>query len=923
VLQAISQSTFDLTSVLQTLVSAAARICRTGPAQIFRRDGEVYRFAVSQNATAAYSEIERQDVVRPGRGTIMGRALEEKRPVQILDAWKDPDYDDKEAARAGNLRTMIGVPLMRDGEPIGVFAAARNHVEPLSEAQVNLVSSFADQAVIAIENARLFDELQKRTGDLAESLQQQTGTAEVLQAISRSTFDRDTVLQMLVRTAAQLCDTGPATIFLREGDVFRWAASQIIDPAYLEHEKKSVITPGRGTLVGRVALARRPVHITDILEDTEYQEKAAVQLQSVRTALGVPMLRDGEPVGVFCLARHRVEPFTESQIKLVSTFADQAVIAIENTRLFNETKEALERQTATADVLEVINSSRGDLTPVFGAITSKAMRLCNATFGGIWLIDGNSVRAVAAVNVPRRFADFLAREPVALNEVFGRQRDRPFLHVVDLAATSAYQRRVPVTVAVVELGKARTLLTVPLFRAGQPIGIINLYREEVRPFTDKQIALVQSFAAQAVIAIENARLFNETREALERQTATSEILRIISQSPSDVTPVFDAIAERARVLCGALLGSTTRFDGERLHLVGYHGVSPEAEAAMRASFPRKPDLSSINGRCFLAKAPVQIADVRNDPHYQLAAAANTAGYRSSVAVPMLQGGDVIGVIAVTRREPGKFPAKWIDLLQTFADQAVIAIQNVDLFNETREALERQTATADILQVIASSPDDVRPVFHAIAERSNRLVSGLSTTVLTIDGDTIHLSAFTRTNPAADAALTESFPRKLSLQAFGESVSRGEVYRLPDTEAEPTLRELARLRGYRSMLFVPLLRDGVPIGMIGQTRAEPGPFADHHVEMLKTFADQAVIAIQNVRLFEEVQRRTRELSKSLDDLRTAQDRLVQTEKLASLGQLTAGIAHEIKKPAQFRQQFLRALGRTDRRDDGCARKPTAR
>ena len=278
------------------------------------------------------------------------------------------------------------------------------------------------------------------------------------------------------------------------------------------------------------------------------------------------------------------------------------------------------------------------------------------------------------------------------------------------------------------------------------------------------------------------------------------------------------------------------------------------------------------------------------------------GVNSALFLPLLREAECIGVLALAGKQANIFGESEIALAESFRDQALIAIENARLFNETREALERQTATADILKVIASSPSDLQPVFEAIAERSNRLVSGLSTTVLSIIDDTIHLSAFTRTNPEADAALTASFPRQLSAMPFGEPIRQGTIYSLPDTETEPALRDLARMRGYRSMLFVPLLRDGSPIGMIGQTRVDPGPFAVNHIQLLKTFADQAVIAISNVRLFQEVRERTRELSQSLDDLITAQDRLVQTEKLASLGQLTAGIAHEIKNPLNFVNNF---------------------
>jgi two-component system NtrC family sensor kinase len=274
-----------------------------------------------------------------------------------------------------------------------------------------------------------------------------------------------------------------------------------------------------------------------------------------------------------------------------------------------------------------------------------------------------------------------------------------------------------------------------------------------------------------------------------------------------------------------------------------------------------------------------------------------------LGVPLLREGNPVGALVLLRRTMRPFTDKQIELVSTFADQAVIAIENVRLFNETEEALERQTATAEILKVIASSPSDVQPVFDAIAERSKRLVDALSTTVFRLVDGMMHLRAFTPTTPEADATLQAMFPAPLSTFSWGESIRSGEIYRVNDTEHEPEgLRDLARLRGWRSCLCVPLLRDGKPIGMIGPTRVEPGPFANHHVQLLQTFADQAVIAISNVELFQQVQERTRELSASLDDLRAAQDRLVQTEKLASLGQLTAGIAHEIKNPLNFVNNF---------------------
>jgi signal transduction histidine kinase len=287
----------------------------------------------------------------------------------------------------------------------------------------------------------------------------------------------------------------------------------------------------------------------------------------------------------------------------------------------------------------------------------------------------------------------------------------------------------------------------------------------------------------------------------------------------------------------------------------------------------------------------------------LVATVELGGARTCLLVPLVKDDALVGVIVLYRQEVRAFSNTQIALLQNFAAQAVIAIENARLLTETREALERQTATADILEVIASSPDNVQPVFQAIADRSNRLIDALSTTVFRLVDGMVHLRAFTPTTPEADAKLQALFPAPLSTFSWGEAIGKGDIYRVIDAEQEPEqLREVARERGWRSALIVPLLRDRKPIGMIGPTRAEPGPFNEHHVQLMQTFADQAVIAIQNVELFEKVQARTRELSQSLDDLRAAQDRLVQTQKLASLGQLTAGIAHEIKNPLNFVNNF---------------------
>ena len=405
---------------------------------------------------------------------------------------------------------------------------------------------------------------------------------------------------------------------------------------------------------------------------------------------------------------------------------------------------------------------------------------------------------------------------------------------------------------------------------------------------------------------ENSRLKAELRAARDRLAASAEILRAIAGAPGDAERSLQQIAEITERLFGASSVSLLIADGERWGRTIRVGAGSEriVTAIPLAHVAITPQF--MPGAVYLENRQVHVSDI-DDPtamaRWPGLAPARTAGSRTMSGTPLRLEGRAIGALIVHRDRPMPFTEDELALLQSFADQAAIATENARLFNETREALERQTATADILKVIASSPSDVQPVFEAIAERSKRLVDALSTTVFRLVDGIMHLKAFTPTSPEADATLKAIFPVPLSSFSWGEAIGQGEIFRVVETEQEiPAIRDLARLRGFRSMLFVPLLRDRTPIGVIAVTRVEPGPFIEHHVKLLQTFADQAVIAIENVRLFDEVQARTRELSQSLDELRTAQDRLVQTEKLASLGQLTAGIAHEIKNPLNFVNNF---------------------
>jgi two-component system NtrC family sensor kinase len=374
------------------------------------------------------------------------------------------------------------------------------------------------------------------------------------------------------------------------------AACFAVSPEYEAFIRQQSFTPGRGTITGRVVLERRPVQVADFAADPELAVPKAATIGNIRTMLGVPLMQQGEPIGAIGVARQRVEPFSEQQIELVSTFADQAVIAIENARLITETREALEQQTATAEVLGVINSSPGDLAPVFDAMLEKALSLCSAAIGELHTYDGEHFTAAAIRGETPAYVEARATNPAAGRPGTASRRvletKRP-VHILDMQIEA--QNRPAESRALIELSRIRTSLTVPLLRDEALLGFIRVYRREVRPFTDQQIALLENFAAQAVIAMENARLITETREALEQQTATAEVLQVINSSPGDLAPVFDAMLEKAHSLCGAAHGVLVLRDGENFRAVGARGL-PDGFAERLKSGSRAP-ATRLPNRC--------------------------------------------------------------------------------------------------------------------------------------------------------------------------------------------------------------------------------------------------------------------------------------------------------------------------------------
>src|SRR5438128_1386466 len=633
--------------------------------------------------------------------------------------------------------------------------------------------------------------------ELKEARQQQAATTDVLKVISRSTFDLQTVLDTLVESAVRLCDADHAWLFQREGEFFRWVASYghatDVHQRIRDYFRTLPVPVDRGSVTGRTALEAKVVQVPDVLADPEYTWSEAQKLGGYRAALGVPLLREGHVVGVIFVAKTVPQPFTAKQIELVTTFADQAVIAIENTRLLNELRqrtddlsESLEQQTAASQVLQVISNSTGELEPVFQAILASATRTCDAKFGLLYRIENGAARIISKLGIPPAFAEYLKRGPhrPPLNRVspltpIGRViQSCQLVHLADYRTDQSYLDRDPITVAAIELGGIRTLLVVPMIKNDALMGAIVIFRQEVRPFTDKQIELLQNFAAQAVIAIENARLLNELRESLQQQTATADMLKVISRSTFDLQALLKTLVESAAQLCDAYDSAIWRPDGDRLLLVAHHGPIPAHTLPLIRG--------TVAGRTVLDGRAFHIADLQTeDAEFpESSVNARSWGFRALLCVPLMREGVAIGTIALRRSEAQLFTERQVALLQTFADQAVIAIENARLLYELRESLQQQTATADVLKVISRSSFDLQAVLDTLVQSAVRLCEAESAQIFRRTETVYELAAchgfsgeyeeyirHRRVGPGRDSAL-------------GRGAVEGRVVHIPDVLADP-------------------------------------------------------------------------------------------------------------------------------------------
>jgi signal transduction histidine kinase len=759
VLKVISNSPGELGPVFQGILTNAKRLCEAEFGILWQSEGDAFRSVAQHGVPTALADFRRRSpVVRPGPLTGLGRVARTKQVVHIADVTAESLNVRRERdmsrlsgiSELGGARTILVVPMINENQLVGAITIFRKEVRPFSVRQIALVTNFAAQAVIAIENTRLLNELRQRTDDLTESLEQQTATTDVLKVISSSPSELEPVFETMLENAVRICGAKFGTAYRREGDTFHLLAMHGVPTAVAEALRRD--GPRRPapykTALGCLLATNRVAHIEDARREFGESETPAgftgpqlVQHAGARTVLGVPMLKDGELVGGILIYRTEVRPFTDKQIELVQNFAAQAVIAIENARLLNELRqrtddltETLEQQTATSEVLRVISSSPGDLAPVFDAMLENATRICEATFGNLFLWEGGAYRAVA-VHGGAAQVERWKREPTievrSRNPLSRLAATKQIQHVFDVRDDEAYLERDPTFIPLVDTAGARTLLVVPMLKENELVGALSMYRQEVRPFTDKQVELVQNFAAQAVIAIENTRLLNELRqrtedlsESLQQQTATADVLKVISRSAFDLQMVFETLIQSAAQLCRAhkAVISILR-DGAFQHTAAY-GFETEYWNYLR-SLRMGVDAHSTIGRAALQGRIVHIDDVLADPDHKFAHAAKLGGFRTVLGVPLMREGTSIGALFLARPKIDPFSQSQIDLVSTFADQAVIAIENGRLFDEIQEKSHQlEIASQHKSQFLANMSHELRTPLNAILGYTELIIDNI-------------------------------------------------------------------------------------------------------------------------------------------------------------------------------------------------------
>jgi two-component system, NtrC family, sensor kinase len=888
ILRVIASSPTDERPVFETIVASALRLLNGHAAGLRTLHGDELHMSAFTSTTPSGDSALAQGpiaVIPVSSSPHFTRVVKDRTPLAVEDTETESGLPPglRQVARARGYRSGLNVPLLRGETVLGVLNVTRVAPGPFSAADIALLQTFADQAVIAIENARLFNETK-------EALERQTATGDILKVIASSPTDIQPVLDTVAERAARLCESSDAEIFRRDGARLLLVAHHGPIPS-----RTPVVPLIRETFNGRTVLDGRTLHIVDLQSETdEFPRGSEIARQhGTRAQLSVPLMREGVAIGTISLRRAEARLFTDRQVALLQIFADQAVIAIENVRLFkelrasnSELKTALDKQTATSDILRVISRSQTDVQPVFDTILASAVRLLQGYSGVVTRVAGDQLD-LAALTRTTDAGD------AAVRALYPERLDSQATHV------RATRNRAPLNIAdaqsdpqlpEVEHTRARVRgyrshVVVPLLRQDEAIGTIGVTRREPGGFNDDEIALLQIFADQAVIAIENVRLFTELQqkngaltqahaqvsESLEQQTATSEILEVMSQSQTDAQPVFEAIVKSALRLCDGFFSIVYRFDGEMMGVAADHQVNPRASAALRALYPAPARRDHIVGRALLDRRRHHIADVATDP--ELGGNRNVFmsafPYRTALAVPMLLRGVPIGAIAIGRSDVRPFTDKQVEVLETFADQAVIAIENVRLFKEleTRtgeltKSVEKLTALSEVSRAVSSTLD-VETVLDTIVSRANQLAGadGCGIYEYNENAQMFQVRA-THNFDAAFVTRLRAMPLHKGEGAAGRATEAHEPIQIADIAVpgayESRVRDLLIGAGYRALLSVPLVREEQIIGSLSLLRKMPGEYSPEVVEVLKTFATQSALAIQNARLFREIEDKSRQL-----------------------------------------------------------------
>ena len=850
VLRVTSSSPTDAQPVFEAILTNALRLCEASFAAVFTYDGECLQNVAHRNASPAFAQALRNSRPRPSRETTTRLCALERRTVHTADLLNDPAFSPPEAQRRENVRTSLSVPMIREDVLVGVITLWRSEVKRFSGKQIALVETFAAQAVIAIENVRLFNETR-------EALEQQKAIAEVLGVVTQLQTDVQPVFEAIGRNAARLCGALFSCVYRFDGELIHLVATHNLPPAAMKVGRTLYpMRPDRSQLSGRAVLTRSVQRLEDAAQDADYAMHVAVA-GGWRRLLAVPMLSEAEPLGVIAVGWRDPGPIPEPRVELLKTFADQAVIAIEKVRLFNETKEALEQQKALAEVLGTMSRSVANTKPVFDLILDSCQRLFEGHLVGLTLAGEDGLVRLGAYRGENK--EEMARVyPYPLDRDSGSGQamlERKVVHFPDVDAPGS--QAPPRVLDGSRAAGFKSIVFAPLVAERRALGALWVGRRLPGPFSEREIALLKSFADQAVIAIQNARLFNETKEALEQQTAISEVLQVISSSPTDVRPVLSAVAERAARLCDAEYVTVFMAEDGVLRAAGY------SSAAASHPFPEGKDVlpfdrSYIAGRAAVTGQTVHLEDVVPLLESEFTGARENQekfGFRTFLAVPLLRNQKAIGVIAASRRVVRRFSDKQVALLETFADQAVIAIENVRLFRETAEALEQQKASGEVLQAISGSIADTAPVFDKILESCQRLFAGtiVGLNLVREDG-MLHIGAY---HGAHRSEFERIFPIPLAPESgSGLSILERRVVHYPDAEHDEVperTRRGCKAIGIKSAIFAPVLWEGRGLGAIFVGRDHASSFSDKEIALLRTFADQAAIAIENVRLFNETKR----------------------------------------------------------------------